>query len=454
MWVRSQDMPLSVPLRKAIKHVISHRRGLFGAALCALMLRMAVVCISYRAIANPTPDNGQFGAEMGWVARSIDLGWGFSSPYFQHTGPTALMPPLFPYLLAGVFHCFGLYTPTSAFIILSINALFSSLTCLWVYLCVKDVGGEISAELASWLWAIYPFAIFFSATEVWDYAITSFLFAACFCAAQRLHRYNRTAVWLGFGVLYGVSSLSNPSVLSMLPVLLVVAALRTQTGLRRRIALGLCAVLGFFISAGPWMTRNYLVMHSFSPVRDGFWHEFWAGNTGDTSESNPSWPHPASNPVEMQLFGKQGEVNYMAHNRAMALEHVRHYPIAFITVSLRRAIRFWTGFWSFRSSYLKIEPLDVPNVFFCSGVTLLMFRGMRRWWKVQRSSAIAYIFLIAVFPLPYYLTHSSMEYREPIEPEIVVLVTIGIFGFMGWNPSEDPKKIRELEETNPEPIDA
>ncbi len=32
---------------------------------------------------------------MGWVARSLASGQGFSSPFFATTGPTALMPPLF-----------------------------------------------------------------------------------------------------------------------------------------------------------------------------------------------------------------------------------------------------------------------------------------------------------------------------------------------------------------------
>jgi hypothetical protein len=71
----------------------------------------------------------------------------------------------------------------------------------------------------------------------------------------------------------------------------------------------------------------------------------------------------------------------------------------------------------------------VPNVFFCTGITILMFRGLLRWWKADPNSAIPYLILLVVFPIPYYLTHSSMDYRQPIEPEVVMLVTISIFGF-------------------------
>ena len=43
-------------------------------------------------------------------------------------------------------------------------------------------------------------------------------------------------------------------------------------------------------------------------------------------------------------------------------------------------------------------------------------------------AALRYLVLLTVFPLTYYLTHSSMDYRQPIEPEILLLVTVGIFG--------------------------
>src|SRR5260370_14313314 len=148
---------------------------------------------------------------------------GFSSPFFPSTGPTALVPPLFPYLLAAVFRTFGLDTANSAFVILSLDSLLSALTCIPIYASLKYAAGERPAQLAGWLWAIYPFAIYFSGAQVWDYALTSFLFATCFCFAQRLHLHERFAVWFGFGVLCGVTALSNPSVLSLFPFLLTAA---------------------------------------------------------------------------------------------------------------------------------------------------------------------------------------------------------------------------------------
>ena len=128
-----------------------------------------------------------------------------------------MVPPVFPYLLAGIFHLFGLYTAKAAFAILSINSLFSALTAIPLYFSARYALGERTATAAGWVWAIYPYSIYFSGARVWDYALTGLLFTTCFLLAQRLHRHEKLLAWLGFGSFYGIAVLSNPSVLTMFP---------------------------------------------------------------------------------------------------------------------------------------------------------------------------------------------------------------------------------------------
>lgn len=433
------------------RHTTSAMTVVTSIVCCALALRLVVAASSFHGIAAPSADHGQFGAEMGWVARSLALGQGFSSPFLPKTGPTALVPPLFPYLLAAIFRVFGIYTAKSAVVVLSLDSLFSALTCIPIYLSLKYVAGERPVQLGSWLWAIYPFAVYFSGAQVWDYALTSFLFACCFCVAQRLHLQQRFPAWLGFGVLFGVTALSNPSVLSLFPFLFLVAVWKARRTGRSVLRRGVIAVIALIVVVAPWVLRNDRMMHVASPVRDGFWLEFWAGNSGDTFTSNPAWAHPASNAIEMRMYEAEGETAYLARKKAKAVSSVRSHPLRFAGVSIRRAVRFWTGFWSFRSDYLQSEPLDVPNFFFCTCITFFMARGMWRWWKVDRDHAIPYLITLIIFPLPYYFTHSSMDYRQPIEPEIVMLVTVGFFGFRSRNRSTDSKEIESARRYLPEP---
>jgi 4-amino-4-deoxy-L-arabinose transferase-like glycosyltransferase len=394
--------------------------------LAALMVRLMVVVYGFRDQTDPTDHHAAFGWEMGWVARSIFEGHGFSSPYFPATGPTALVPPLFPYLLAGVFHFFGLYTAKAAFAILSVNSLFSALTCVPIYLGARYALGDQVAKVAGWAWAIYPYSIYFSAARVWDYSLTALLFATCFYFAQRLHLQRKAVVWLGFGLLCGFTMLSNPSVLPLFPIILLIAALRKRRIGGAWISHSVVAALGVLAMLMPWTIRNYKTMHVIRPVRDNFWMECWAGNDGDTFRSNDGAAHPASNSVEMQRFERAGEIAYLAEDKDLAMNTIRHNPAFFVGLSIRRAISYWTGFWSFSAAYLHQEPLEIADVFFCTGTTVLMLVGFLSFWNQDRRSALLYLMLIGLFPLTYYFTHASPDYRQPIEPEVIVLVALGI----------------------------
>src|ERR671912_310662 len=75
-------------------------------------------------------DTWEFGFETGRIASSIASGQGFSSPLKGPSGPTAWLPPIYPYMLAGIFKFFGIYSVDSALVALTLNSVFSALTCV------------------------------------------------------------------------------------------------------------------------------------------------------------------------------------------------------------------------------------------------------------------------------------------------------------------------------------
>src|ERR1700685_3520353 len=83
---------------------------LFRLVLLSFTLQVAMIGVFHQYRTRPQEDHFAFGWEMGRVARSIALGQGFSNPYGGNTGPTAWEPPLYSYLMAWDFTCFGIYT--------------------------------------------------------------------------------------------------------------------------------------------------------------------------------------------------------------------------------------------------------------------------------------------------------------------------------------------------------
>jgi hypothetical protein len=186
------------------------------------------------------------------------------------------------------------------------------------------------------------------------------------------------------------------------------------------------AFAAFVLTMVPWTIRNERVLHIAAPLRDGFWLELYAGNIGDPTNSNSPSAHPASNPEEMALYARMGEPAYMAQKQAMAIETIREHKRMFLHDSYRRFVRYWTGYWSFSPAYLEHEPFDLPNVPFCSTLSLFLIFGLVGWSARERRTLLPFALLVVLFPIPYYLTHASMDYRQPIEPELAILVTAGM----------------------------
>src|SRR5258708_13314317 len=139
----------------------------------ALTVRLIVMAFAYKSQRDALGDEWVFGWETGRVARSIATGHGFSSPYSEPTGSTALIPPVYTFLVAGVFKIFGVYTTASALVILTLNNLFSSLTCLPVYLIARRIFGIRAAAWAGWMWAFFPYSIALSNVVVWETSFTT-----------------------------------------------------------------------------------------------------------------------------------------------------------------------------------------------------------------------------------------------------------------------------------------
>ncbi|MGA8220376.1 MAG: glycosyltransferase family 39 protein [Candidatus Acidiferrales bacterium] len=401
-------------------------RSLWLMLLVAVALRLILVGFLYPETYKPRRDFWPFGYETGRIARSLASGEGFGNPLFEKTGPTAWMAPVFPIVLAGVFKVFGIYSKASALVILSLDSLFSALTCLPVFYAARECFGERAGYYAAWGWAVFPYAIFLSANFVWESCLTALLLTALFAWTLRLSRSENLGSWAGFGALWGLAALTSPAVLSVFPVMAGWACYQLDAKRKRWVAPGVICTLALLASLVPWTVRNYRSFHRLSPLRDNFWLEVWVGNNGDTSYWAPDSAHPSTSDTELAEYDRLGELDYMAKKKAQAIAFIGSHPGVFAATSFRRFLYTWTGFWSFAPGYLILEPMDPYNVVFCSGLTVLMLIGLRRAFQEAREMAILYTLVVVFFPVIYYFTHPAMNYRHVIDPEIVSLAVLAL----------------------------
>ena len=150
-----------------------------------LLIRVLYITIVHTYRIRPEEDHLQFGWEMGRIARALATGFGYADPFTGHSGPTAWSPPLYPLLIAAVFKIFGVYTAASAWVLLTINSIFSAATSSVIYeiaaRCFHRTGRARKIALWSgWLWALYPAAMQFAVRWIWDMCLTAFLFSKIF----------------------------------------------------------------------------------------------------------------------------------------------------------------------------------------------------------------------------------------------------------------------------------
>jgi hypothetical protein len=92
---------------------------------------------------------------------------------------------------------------------------------------------------------------------------------------------------------------------------------------------------------------------------------------------------PNHSDAELAEYARSGELAYMAHKAQQGKEYIRSHPAQYAYRVLRRVIYIWTGYWSFNRAYLADEPLDVPNIFLSTTMTVLALGG----WRLSPSDA-------------------------------------------------------------------
>jgi 4-amino-4-deoxy-L-arabinose transferase-like glycosyltransferase len=393
-------------------------------AAIALAVRLAVIPFLYRDWMDPfVLDHWAFGL----VARSIASGHGFGN-VFAETGPTAVVAPVYTYLLAGIFKIFGIETRASILACLSLNSVFSALTCLPVYLIAKQAFGDRVAKWAGWGWAFSPYGVYYGADWAWSTPLVTLELTWLFLYACRLETSSRARDWLVYGALCGIAALTEPVVMSVLPLLGIWSFYQLYRRRQNWTAPTLAAALAGVAILTPWLIRDYEVFHRFIPVRSGFGLELYMGNNGYSTRWVNSALHPNHSDAELGEYERVGEIAYMDHKLQQGKDYIGTHPAWFAWMTCRRIVYMWTGYWSFSHEYLKDEPLDPPNILVNTTMTVLGLLGLRRMLKTDRSVGMRFAIVMLFFPLAYYFTHPETYYFRPVDPLIVILAAVAIAG--------------------------
>ena len=418
MGTRSEAATEGRTSSSAVLNAWTHiRRSLFWIVAIALLLRIGWIVAGHTYKFKTSDGNFSFGWEMGRIAASIASGQGFSSPFGPPTGPTAWEPPLYPYLTAGVFTVFGIYTKASAFVLLALNSLFSALTCIPIFRIARKIFSEKVAVGSTWAWVLLPNVMFWCTRAVWETSLSALLLAAIFWIALTFEEREGWLPWIVFGLLWGVVALNSTSLLSFLPPAGLWAWYRRSKRGKRSLAGVVLASAVFFACITPWLVRNYQTFGKFIFIRDNFGAELRLGNGTGADGTLMLYLDPPHDPYALRQFQTMGELGYIAMRKQQALAYIKaDYP-RFVGLCFKRFVCFWAG------PPKDIEPAwlgTVKNSLFLAS-SVLMFWGLGRALRQRRAEAWLFFWLVLLYPAVYYVVYAIPRYRHPIEPEMTVL---------------------------------
>ncbi|MGA2219474.1 MAG: glycosyltransferase family 39 protein, partial [Terracidiphilus sp.] len=297
---------LAAPAAEKIRSSAIHRQ-LALMVLIALALRLAA--IPFDTIENLMDADHIHAWEQGNVARALLAGHGFGSP-FQSDQSSAIMTPVYPLIVAGIFKIFGVHTARSIFAVHAFDCLVNSLACIPIFLLARRAFCERMGLWAAWTWVFFPYGIYFAAAWAWSTHLVLLCLLWLLYLAQGMEQSPRLGLWAGFGLLAGLAGLTEPSILLTIPFLLGLACWRLARAGRGWLKPGVVASVVLAATISPWLIRDAVVFHRFIPMRDSMGLELWMGNNGYSTRWTSDQLHPLHDAEELAAYNR-GELAYM-----------------------------------------------------------------------------------------------------------------------------------------------
>ena len=369
-----------------------------------------------------------------------------------------------------------MYSRGAALALLVVDSAFSAAVAPAVYeiaaRCfdargIARRGSKYAAPVAvwsAWMWAVYPAALQYAIHWIWEMSLTVFLFSWAVVVALRMRAQGsglrvqgsklmtdcvdsfdglsktlNPGAWalnpLLFGVLWGLITLSNASLLLCLPAMIIWVAwpeLRRWRISLRTIAGAALTTVAFAAVLAPWVVRNERVLHAFVLTRSNFGVEFY--NSSLPSNDGLPWgtamPLWQGDPV-FQVYERMGEVKFAQMRQAEAVENLRARPGLFVRWTVARFFFFWDGTPHPANGHAVMEYLRQLSYSFISACGLLGLVLMLRR-RVEGAGLFALAFVLV--PLVYYLLTVQPRFRHPLEPLIAILA---VYLFRSTEPRRD-----------------
>jgi len=390
--------------------------------------------------------NVPYGPETARVGFYLYTEGGWVNPYIcLRTGPSAHVAPLFPLLLAALYHVFG-NGPAGSYAFQLAEATVLTLEIAALPLVAEALGVDIMAGFVAAVLAVFGLGRdwHLEGNFVGLLLIVTTVLACKYLRTIENAKATRegkspliespATLTVAMGVLWGAVLLTNPSAgLVWFSWLTLGGWYSYRRGFKR---VWLLVLLIPAIMIAPWSWRNYRVFHGLVLVRSNLGLELSVSNNPCAAYSmllmrtnGCFWiNHPNTSLDEARKVRDLGEITYNKIRLQQAKQWIRANPGPFWKLTGQRFFYFWFPADNGRLSDAFRDPRSHSSTWIVYLLTPLSVFGLVTLWQTNRQGALICASFLALYPLIYYLVAFDYRYRYPI-----IWVTFLLGSIPMWN---------------------
>jgi hypothetical protein len=176
------------------------------------------------------------------------------------------------------------------------------------------------------------------------------------------------------------------------------------------------------------MVRNYMQFHRFVPLRSNFAYEFWSGNN-EIFDPESRELNRITRYEQVRLYAHLGETAFLDQKWQAAKHFVRTHPALYVRLCLDRFIATWLGTEAPVHDFLRADSAVARFLLAWNAVSMvLIILGLVRLYREERSFFLPVAVFPLIFPITFYIAHTSLRHRHPGDAALLLLMAIAVAG--------------------------
>jgi hypothetical protein len=186
----------------------------------------------------------------------------------------------------------------------------------------------------------------------------------------------------------------------------------------------------------PWTIRNQVQFHRFIPLRSNFPFELWSGNNEIFDEHSRA-VNRITRYEQARLYAQLGENAFLDEKWQKAGDFIRTHRFLYAQLFTRRVVATWLGTESPWTDLVRTDSSLARFMICWNALTLsAVILGSVRLYLRGRPYFLPLAAFPFIFPLTFYIAHTSLRHRHPCDPILALLIAVAVTGVRIQNESE------------------